>query len=251
VRPPRATTVQVAPPGREPFSRDAIEGIRRSRKHPRRTDYLYLHLRYLVDDLAQALASVRARDVLDVYCGTRPYEDLLPDGAHCIGLDVTDLYGSADVVSDQFLPFDAGSFDLVLCTQAFYFVPRPVEAVSEIARVLRPGGTVVMTLPIAYPGTGRLYGEDQLRELFAGWGDVSIVASGGTAVSRAMLSGYLLHQVEKRLSGPAKLLRGVFPLCYVLVNAVGSVLDLVERRYLVDADQLPANLMLTATRPSM
>src|SRR5712692_3152176 len=162
MRPLRATTIRVAPPAREPFSQAAIEGIRRSRRHPRRTDYLYLHLRYLVDDLAHALAGIRARDVLDVYCGTRPYEDLLPEGVRCIGLDIDDAYGSADVVSDQFLPFEAGSFDLVLCTQAFYFVPQPVEAVSEIARVLRPGATVVMTLPIAYPGTGRLYSEDQL-----------------------------------------------------------------------------------------
>ena len=104
-----------------------------------------------------------------------------------------------------------GSFDLDLCAQAFYFVPRPVEAIAEIARVLRPEGTVVMTLPVAYPGTGRLYSEDQLRELFTAWNDLSIVASGGTAVSRAMLSGYFLHQAEKRLSGPARLLRVGFP----------------------------------------
>jgi len=155
----------------------------------------------------------------------------------------------ADVVSDQFLPFESGSFDLVICTQAFYFLPRPEEAVSEIDRVLRPAGNAVMTFPIAYPGTHRLYTEAQLRELFTEWNDVSIVASGGTAVSRAMLSGYLLHQFEKRLSGPAKLIRGVFPLCYMLVNAVGSLLDLVERRYLANADQLPPNLLLKATKP--
>jgi len=95
--------------------------------------------------------------------------------------------------------------------QAFYFVPRPVEAIAEIARVLRPEGTVVMTLPVAYPGTDRLDSEDQLRELFTAWNDLSIVASGGTAVSRAMLSGYFLHQAEKRLSGPARLLRVGFP----------------------------------------
>jgi len=195
------------------------------------------------------LADVRALDVLDVYCGARPYEDLLPDGARCIGLDVDDAYGSADVVSDRFLPFEDSSFDLVLCTQAFYFIPRPAEAVAEIARVLRPAGTVVMTFPVAYPGTARLYSEEELRELFAGWNDLSIVASGGTAVSWAMLSGYLLRQLEKRLPRPARFLRVVFPVCYLGVNAVGSILDLVECRYLQHADRLPANLLLRATRP--
>jgi SAM-dependent methyltransferase len=117
------TSIRVPAPRREPFSAAALEEIRRSRRHPRRTDYLYIHLRYLVDDLARTLATVRARDVLDVYCGARPYEDLLPEGARCIGLDVDQAYSSADVVSDRFLPFEDGSFDLVLCAQAFYFVP--------------------------------------------------------------------------------------------------------------------------------
>jgi SAM-dependent methyltransferase len=246
---PGRTTFRVAPPEREPFSSTEVAGIRRSRRHPRRSDYLYLHLRSLLDDLARALENIPGRDVLDIYCGARPYEDLLPDGARCTGLDVDDAYGLADVVSDQFLPFEPASFDLVLCTQAFYFLPRPVDAVAEIACVLRPGGKVVITAPVAYPGTNRLYTEYQLRELFSGWESVSVVASGGTAVARATLSGYLLHHVERRLTGAARPLRAVFPLLYVLVNGIGSALDHVERRYLATADRLPTNLLLTATKP--
>ena len=34
------------------------------------------------------------------------------------------------------------------------------------------------------------------------------------------------------------------------MNTVGSILDAVERRYLQEADRLPTNLLLTATRPS-
>ena len=64
-----------------------------------------------------------------------------------------------------------------------------------------------------------------------------------------MLSDYLLHQLEKRLSGLQRLLRPGFPALYVLVNAAGSLIDRVEQRHLIEADRLPANLLLKARRP--
>ena len=42
------------------------------------------------------------------------------------------------------LPFPAGSFDLVLCQAAFKNFTRPVTALDELHRVLRPGGTAVI-----------------------------------------------------------------------------------------------------------
>lgn len=44
----------------------------------------------------------------------------------------------------QALPFEAGTFDLALAVTALCFVPAPQQAVSEIARVLRPGGRLVI-----------------------------------------------------------------------------------------------------------
>src|SRR5262245_49179144 len=135
------------------FSPPVIEQIKRSRRHPGASQFDYLHLRCLRADLETALRQVEPppRDVLDVYCGTRPYEDLLPPTAHCVGLDVVgNPYGVADVVSDTFLPFGDESFDLVMCIQAFYYVPDPVRGASEIRRVLRPGGTAVITVPFVW-----------------------------------------------------------------------------------------------------
>jgi SAM-dependent methyltransferase len=220
--------------------------IRRSRLYPRRTDHLYLHLRRLRDDLAAAIRGLHVGDVLDVYCGARPYEPLFGARSRYVGLDIDDAYGCADVVSDEFLPFPDASFDLCLCTQAFYFVPEPAHAVAELARVLRPGGHAVLTLPVVYPGTERLYAPLQLRELFAAWDDVTVVANGGTAVSVTTLSAYFAHQIEKRLPshvGPA------FAALYVALNAAGEAADAFERRFLASADALPANLLVRATRP--
>ena len=226
--------------------RGEVASIRRSRLHPRPTDHLYLHLRRLRDDLRAAIAALDAHDVVDVYCGARPYEPLFPPGTNYVGLDVDDAYGCADVVSDEFLPFPDGSFDLCLCTQAFYFVPDPRQGVAELGRVLRPGGHALLTLPVVYPGTERLYSELQLRELFDGWEDVDVVENGGTAVSIVTLSNYWLHQVEKRLPQRAD---SAFAALYAVLNAAGAAADRFERRFLASAATLPANLLVRATRP--
>ena len=45
----------------------------------------------------------------------------------------------------EHLPFPDGSFDLVLCIEVIRYFERPDRALSEIRRVLRPGGTAIIT----------------------------------------------------------------------------------------------------------
>ncbi|MDR6971246.1 class I SAM-dependent methyltransferase [Leifsonia shinshuensis] len=42
------------------------------------------------------------------------------------------------------LPFDDASFDTVVCALALCSIPRPAVAVAEMARVVAPGGSVVV-----------------------------------------------------------------------------------------------------------
>ena len=112
------------------------------RRRPRATQFDYLHVRRLVNDVREAISRIEGpvEEVLDVYCGCRPYDDLLPPGARSTGLDIVgNLYGVADVTSDEFLPFADASFDLVTCYEAFHYVEDPRQGVDEIRRVLRPG----------------------------------------------------------------------------------------------------------------
>lgn len=60
------------------------------------------------------------------------------------------LSGHADRVEwmrhdAQHLPFEDASFDVVTCLEAIEFFPRPLEAVAELARVLKPGGLLMVS----------------------------------------------------------------------------------------------------------
>jgi SAM-dependent methyltransferase len=53
-----------------------------------------------------------------------------------------------DIVSDiTEIPVPSGSFDAVMCVEVLEHVPDPVRAVRELVRLLRPGGTLVITAP--------------------------------------------------------------------------------------------------------
>ena len=233
-----------------------LERARRTRRRPRPTQHDYLHLRRLLDDLEDVLPALPGRDVLDLYCGARPYEDLLPAGVRVVGLDVSDDFGVADVVSDRFLPFEDARFDAVLCTQAFYYVPDPVAAVAELRRVLRPGGRVVLTVPhvqeydrssleLRFTGPG-------LAALFSGWEDVEVRESGGRAVALATMAGRVLLDLRRSLEarlGVGGPLRAVFAPVFALLSGAGLALERLDRRIAKPGYALPSNLMLTARAP--
>ena len=52
------------------------------------------------------------------------------------------------------LPFDAASFDVVICSHVLEHVPDDRKAMSEIRRVLIPSGTALLMVPLATDGLG-------------------------------------------------------------------------------------------------
>lgn len=249
------------PPDRPTLAPEAVEGIRRTRRHPWPTQPDFLLLRRIVQSLSGTLGGLGGQlDVLDVFCGTRPYEDLLPPGSRCTGFDVDHHYGCADVVSEQFLPFEDRSFDLVLFTEAFFLLPDPVTAAKELRRVLRPGGTLVLTVPLVWEYSREQlehrYTGPQLAALFdEGWEGTAVAEVGGYAVAWATLTGRILRAMQElAVARRPRLARVVSPLyaaVNVAVNGIAVLLDRFERRLWRPAPcVLPADLMLTARRAS-
>ena len=58
------------------------------------------------------------------------------------------VYGATDIVGDIWdIDAPGGEFDAVLCTEVFEHIPYPIETVKELARVLKPGGVLILTTP--------------------------------------------------------------------------------------------------------
>jgi ubiquinone/menaquinone biosynthesis C-methylase UbiE len=112
----------------------------------------------LQDAAVEALA-LEARDrLLDVGCGTgAAVRRAAPEVERAIGVDLSpamvararELAAGLENVEFQEgdserLPFGDGEFTAILCTTSFHHYPGPQRAVSEMARVLAPGGRVVI-----------------------------------------------------------------------------------------------------------
>lgn len=92
--------------------------------------------------------------VLDVGCGGRPYESLVAAREY-VGLELDTPENRRSTKADLFydgrkLPFADASFDAVLCNQVLEHVFEPDAFVQEIARVLRGGGRLLLTVPFVW-----------------------------------------------------------------------------------------------------
>ena len=108
------------------------------------------------------LSTFPYRAVLDVGCGTGAVLSMIPrrPGVRLCGVDlapemieVAQARLGSDVelkVGDsEHLPWPDSSFDCVICTFSFHHYPQPEKVLSEMYRVLRDGGHVIIADPWA------------------------------------------------------------------------------------------------------
>jgi len=144
----------------------------------------------------------------------------------------------------------------VMSIEAFHYVADPAAGVAEIHRVLRPGGSVVIAVPLVWEYDRGIvehrYTGPSLAALFSGWEQVEVRENGGRGIAWTTLTGHMIELGCERLGrrfGFAPLWRMAATLIYLALNALGERL---ERRFDREGARyaLPMNLLLTARKPA-
>jgi SAM-dependent methyltransferase len=112
--------------------------------------------RYVLDPIMLPRALSRSpKKVLDVGCGEGRFCRMLrPHGLEVTGIDPTpaliaaararDTGGAYSRAAAELLPFGDGAFDLVVSYLSLIDIPDIRAAIPEMARVLRPGGSLLI-----------------------------------------------------------------------------------------------------------
>ena len=138
----------------------AASYFRENAAHWHKIRSLYIDEREVEAALSEIVAAAMPRDLLDIGTGTgRMLEVLAPRVVHALGIDQSremlavarvnlERAGLADSLvrlGDMYqLPLADASFDAIIIHQVLHYADRPAEAIAEAARVLRPGGILVV-----------------------------------------------------------------------------------------------------------
>ena len=163
------------------MTREELLKVAHDRLYPslRNPNYLVLRSRRLI--FAPYLEGLPPNlTVLDVGGRYQPYRPLLNGKiSQYFALDVDKTEFVSAVGSGDNIPFRDGIFDLVIATGVFEYFQNPHQAAAEVYRVLKPGGSMLMSVGAVVP---RFVDEERwrylplgLRTIFSSFSQVRIV----------------------------------------------------------------------------
>ena len=157
--------------------------------------------------------------MVDVGAGVQPYADLFRSAVErivAVEFPGPSPRAQVDVWGDaQRLPLRSGCADTVLCVEVLEYLPHPLQALQEFARILRSGGHLLLTAPQIRgasnePNDYWRFGHPGLRLLAreSGLETVGIMPCGGLcATCGQRLSSWLYGALAERRGLPGRVVR--------------------------------------------
>lgn len=170
------------------------------------------------------------KEVLDIGAGGSEYDKYFPKR---ITLDIDPLR-RPDITADAHsLPFKDAEFEYILCTEVLEHLKEPSRAISEMDRVLKPGGKLILTTRFVYPihdspNDYWRFTKYGLEELFKEWEVIECVAETEVFSTVAVLLQRIAFQTTLRLNKLVKLNLFIFAyicdhLNFLVKNEYGDI----------------------------
>jgi SAM-dependent methyltransferase len=143
------------------------------------------------------------------------------------------------------MPFSDASIDVVLCTQVLEHIPEPMAVLAEIRRVLKPGGTLLLSVPSIFPQHGSpgdywRYMPQGLQWILRDFRHVTVQGEAGTIPSIFLVLNVYLQLLASPRPWLVRLLQ--WTIC-PLNNLAGLLAGKIYR-----GDQFASNYFVVAVR---
>lgn len=106
--------------------------------------------RSLLEQLLYKHASRLSGNIIDIGSKNRRYDSLFSGTITAVDLvpnaELKVVYGDVE----KGLPFPDNSFDGAICIEIFQYLDNYMKAAEEIRRVLKPGGSIIVVMPLVY-----------------------------------------------------------------------------------------------------
>lgn len=180
----------------------------------------FLHYFYLDRDIKKAVERYSYTDgwTLDAGCGESPYKEIF---CYYMGIDISFGHDIKDIKHPD------NRFDNVFCSQVLEHVDDYMKAISEIRRVLKPKGILILSVPFTWqlhgePNDYRRFTPYGIKEMLKGFTIIETKANGG---KWATIGQLLINS----MTTSNKILRWVTKILIPFINSFFLFLDTINK----------------------